>query len=393
MGGGARLLRYALRPRLKRSGRGQRARRFLLVACYDPWCPGSQREGAELIVRYSRHRFDLLNLCGLLPWGPVRIPGCVRLRDYEGVLLHSSLPYPPEMLRNLDQGRREKLADFPGLKIVAKQDEQADVHGLVDFLRETGVQLLLTCVSPQDAATVYPPSRLPGLQLVHVRAGYVMPSMRAGGPSQDDPRPIDIGYRGSAAPAAFGRLCYEKRQIGEVFAQICAERNWKADISSRPEDRIYGPHWLRFLGRAKATLGVESGGSVFDFTGEIHRQCEAYQQRHPAADFETVHQLFLAPHEGRIHYRQVAPRHFEAAACRTLQILYEGEYSGIFQPFRHYLPLKRDLGNLDEVAARFLDPAERRRITERAYGEIIRSDACAYESFVKQLDDAIDALS
>ena len=153
-----------------------------------------------------------------------------------------------------------------------------------------------------------------------------------------------------------------------------------------------GSAWFDFLGRCKGTLGVESGASVFDFTGDVTAACDEYLLRHPGATFEEVEARILAPHEGRIPYAQIGPRHLEAAACRTVQILYEGRYSGIFQPWRHYLPLRRDLANLDEVIDAFRDPRRRKEVTEAAYEEIVLNDEYHYASFVRRLDDAIEPL-
>jgi hypothetical protein len=97
----------------------------------------------------------------------------------------------------------------------------------------------------------------------------------------------------------------------------------------------------------------------------------------------------LAPQHDNLRYRTVSPRHFEAAACRTLQILYEGDYRGIFQPWRHYVPLRRDFGNFDEVLRALRDDALATEITERAFNEVACNPAYGYPAFVGQLDEAI----
>ena len=88
-------------------------------------------------------------------------------------------------------------------------------------------------------------------------------------------------------------------------------------------------------------------------------------------------------------YRTVSPRHFEAAACRTLQILYEGEYRGILLPWRHYLPLRRDFGNFEEIVGALRDGALAAEITERAFAEVAANPAYSYATFVGALDEAI----
>ena len=71
----------------------------------------------------------------------------------------------------------------------------------------------------------------------------------------------------------------------------------------------------------------------------------------------------------KIPYRTISPRNFEAAAFRVCQILYEGHYSGVMEPMRHYIPLRKDFSNFDEVVERFRDavaaPRERRERLQR----------------------------
>src|SRR5690606_11640045 len=142
------------------------------------------------------------------------------------------------------------------------------------------------------------------------------------------------------------------------------------DISYREEDRLYGNAWIKFLSRCKAVLGVESGASVFDFTGDIQRNVERHLARDPTATFETLRDLYFRDAEGKISLAQISPRSFESAALRTLMILYDGEYSGILVPWRHYVPLRKDHSNMDEVVAALRDPVRCREIVDCAYREV-----------------------
>ena len=102
-------------------------------------------------------------------------------------------------------------------------------------------------------------------------------------------------------------------------------------------------------------LGVESGSNLFDFTGQVEAWCEKFRRNNPDRDhyseafYWEAYAAYLKEYEENVNYAQISPRHFEAAATRTLQILYEGEYSGILKPHRHFLPLRRDLSNLGDV--------------------------------------------
>ncbi len=108
----------------------------------------------------------------------------------------------------------------------------------------------------------------------------------------------------------------------------------------------------------------------------------------PSASFEDVREL-LTPFEDKIPYRTVSPRHFEAAAFRVLQILFEGDYSGVLQPWVHYLPLRKDFSNFHDVITKFRNPTVRRFITERAYADVIDSGRFSYSHLIDKLDSVL----
>ena len=65
--------------------------------------------------------------------------------------------------------------------------------------------------------------------------------------------------------------------------------------------------------------------------------------------------------------RIISGRNIEAAGTKTVQILFEGEYGGYFQPDTHYIPLKKDFTNFDEVVDKFSDSSYSSQIATNAY--------------------------
>jgi hypothetical protein len=365
-----------------RSRRTDTAPRALLVATFDPQGLRTIVDYIRAMVARSRLRIDVLNLF----WAPV-VPPSLRLDDYQCVIIHPTACYDPERMVALEAGSLP-LGAFRGVKVMLKQDEHYRTARTLHYMRTAGIDVVATCLDADEARRVYD---LPGLDVLPVLPGYTSPDMLTLRYAPLARREIDVGYRGSPQPWNFGRLAYEKWQIGERFAAEAAPRGVRVDISSRWEDRFFGQDWFDFLGRCKATLGVESGANIFDYTGEVEEKCKAYRQRHPDAQFEEVYAQVLAPQHDNVRYRTVSPRHFEAAACRTLQILYEGEYRGIFQPWRHYVPLRRDFGNFEDVLRALRDEPLATELAERAFKEIACNPAYGYAEFVRRIDDAVFA--
>lgn len=184
-----------------------------------------------------------------------------------------------------------------------------------------------------------------------------------------------------------GKGAREKTVIGKRFQVRAADLGLFLDIDAREEKRIYGDDWLKFLGNCRAVLGVEAGVSIFDLDNEMMPQYEKIVAERPDITFEEISELLLDRYEEKgVYYRTVSPRVFEAASVRTCQILFEGRYSGIILPNVHYIPLKKDLSNFDEVIRQFRDPGVRQLLTDNAYRDLIESGAYSYQAFIKEFD-------
>ena len=382
---------FDLRPQLGRL-RGKDDRRLLFVCYFDPCGIATVYEYIALWQRKSRYQIEILNIW---PSGaPILRP--IALGEFDGCILHSTVSYHIDTLSMIDQSLMPNFANYDGVKILIKQDEHRRTNAISEFLCQKAFDLLITCVPPGEIGKVYPRERVGKVKFIHALTGYVSPYMRALNSSVDH-REFDVTYRGSIQPLSTGRLGLEKRKIAYDVAAACAGRGLQLDISNRWEDRINGTAWFDFLARSKAVLGVESGSNLFDFTGEVEKWCDEFCRKNRDRDqaseqfYNDAHAEYLKDFEGNVQYAAISPRHFEAAATRTLQILYEGKYSGVLKPSRHFVPLRRDLANLDEVLDIANDERRRREITEAAYEEIIGDPRYRYDSLVSQVDQAIDA--
>ena len=71
-------------------------------------------------------------------------------------------------------------------------------------------------------------------------------------------------------------------------------------------------------------------------------------------------------------------------------ILYEGWYSGVLIPWRHYVPLKKDHSNMDEVVAVLSDERHAQEIIQNAYREIALNPGNSYAAMVARFDHEVE---
>ncbi len=337
----------------------------------------------EGLVRYSGHNIIPINFRG-------QLPSNVDLERFDGVIIHYSLIACRD--KYLAPAARAAIREFAGLKIAFVQDDYRFINDTVTALREMGIHLLLGLVPEDLIDEVYAPSALPGTRRETVLAGYVPDNLlHRNVPSIRD-RPIDIGYRARKLPAWLGAHAQEKWQIAARVLRDADRYHLRCDISCDEDDRLYGDRWIAFLTRCKAVLGTESGASVCDFTGEIQAAVEAHVIKEPGTSFETLRDRYFKDVDGRLKINVISPRCFEAAALRTLMILYEGKYSGRLQPWRHYLPLKKDHSNMKDIVAVLNDPGKVQAIVDQAYEEVALNPENGFTAMVKQMDNAIAAM-
>lgn len=287
---------------------------------------------------------------------------------------------------------RDRLARFSGLKIAIFQDEYDYFLWHEQTVVALGIDTIITCVPEAHWPDVFRGEAFSRITFINALTGCVPDNLLHLPP----PKPLAsrqwvIGYRSRPVPFAYGRLTQEKLLIGQRMKEICSERGIAANIEVTEESRIYGAAWPEFMGNCQTVLGTESGSNVFDFDGTLKPAIDAYLRAHPDADFDTVHERFLKGHDGKIQMNQVSPRIFEAIAMRTGLVLFEGGYSGVIRPWEHFIPLKKDFSNVDEVLAAVSDVPSLEAMTQRAYDEVVASGKYHFRTFIQSIDAHVSA--
>jgi hypothetical protein len=361
----------------------------ILVACnYDPANAATVCDHINAFVRYSRHEVRVLSRVGEIFDG-------VTLAAFDAVVIHYSLFLAMEAF--VGPRSRRALAAFQGAKAVFIQDEYRFVNATLDALEDCGVNLVFTCLGPDEAERIY--GRVGGLRTQQVLTGYVPHRLTHYPPLALSVRKTMVGYRGRTYPAWHGEQGREKVRIGKLFKRDAPRFGISTDIAWSERSRLYGRDWVKFIRNCQAVLAVESGASVFDFDGAVAARTESFaalvERPHPIPalarepSYEMLRDRFFAGREDQIDIAQISPRVFEAIALRTLIIAYPGRYSGVLEPWRHYVPLDKDHGNMAEVAAVLRDPERVAEIITNAYAEIALNPAYGYGTMIGLFDARI----
>lgn len=164
-------------------------------------------------------------------------------------------------------------------------------------------------------------------------------------------RQWEIGQRVTFYPAWGGRFARRKSEAALRMQQACRERGLAENVSTDPKDVLTGDAWFGFLGDSRFVVGAEAGHGIWDPYGVIQDEVNDYVARHPEASFEEIEDACFFGIDGRETFPGFAPRVLEAAMMGCGQVLLEGAYRGFIQPGKHYIELKEDYSNLDDVFA------------------------------------------
>jgi hypothetical protein len=319
-------------------------------------------------------------------------PAWLRHLDFDAVVLHTTLlcmrwnPWFPRWRKRLDW-----LADVDCLKIALPQDEYDHAGVLDEWLDQLGVSVVCTVLDDAHRADLYP--RLAGeAAFYEILTGYIDDESAERSRARIVPaadRPHDIVYRARHLPYWYGSHAQLKHRIGDAVLEHATAHGLACDVSTRAQETIFGDQWLDFLGTARATVGVESGSSVLDRRGEVHERVDELLQADPALSFEEV-SARMPPGWDDYRFYAISPRHLESVVTKTAQILVEGHYSGVLEAERHYLPVRRDFSNLDEVLEAARDRPALARMAEQAYEDIYLSGKFSFSKLTNVLESVLD---
>jgi hypothetical protein len=191
-------------------------------------------------------------------------------------------------------------------------------------------------------------------------------------------RPIDIGFRANDEPWYFGHQ--ERRALADHFSTNYDDQ-FELDIDVG-HGRFSQSDYAGFLNCCKAQLATEAGKDYMELDDSTRMRVNAFVNENPEAEFKEIQNRFFVDRSPSPSGRSISGRQVEAAGTKTLQIMFEGHYSGYLLPDKHYLAVAKDFGNIDQVIARFNDPQTCATIVENAFK--IATTQLTYQALIDQ---------
>ncbi len=322
------------------------------------------------------------------------LPEYVTEQDFDAIVL--DVTFLTARWASLDflQARKDAYAfvrESGAVKIAFPQDEYDCNVLLDDWMCDWNIDVVFSVIA-SGWDVLYPRYHKHG----NIRLGYTgyIDESLIDRPTQPfQARTIDIGYRAKKLPPYFGRVGQTKWTIGRDVARLATNTGLNVDIELGDKGTLFGDAWLKFIDNSKFTLGANSGSSLLDPTGEIQRHVRAYLAANPDATFETVEAACFAGQEGLYSFTAISPRVLEAALLDSAQILVDGDYSDIIKPGEHYIPIRQDASNFEEVRAAMSDTNEVIKMIKRCRETILSVDALRYRNKAKMTLELIGDLA
>jgi hypothetical protein len=274
------------------------------------------------------------------------------------------------------------------------QDEYDEAHVLDEWLVELGTDVVYSIFGGAELDALYPRA-VRATRFERCLTGYVdeadlaRPAVRAA--RRQDERLVDVAYRAGQLPYRLGSHAQLKHRLAEAFEDATARHGLRADISTAERGVLLGDAWFELLASARCVLGTESGASALDPRGEVRALERSLRAADPGLSFAEF-AARMPPGWDDHRFFAISPRHFEAAMVGACQVLVEGAYDGLLEPGVHYLPVRRDLRDVDDACERMRDRALTARLAARARADLVESGRHTYGAFARAVEDTLAEL-
>lgn len=263
-------------------------------------------------------------------------------------------------------------------KIAFFQDEYFNLDLTNLFLEKMRIDSLYTVAPDTEWQKLYP--HFPSDRINQYLTGYIENEdvINAEKNLETTKKDIGISYR-TAYPgvsmACLGDVGWLKYEVAE-FGKLLNVENSDVQVGT---GFLTGDDWFKLLARSKFTLGTPSGSNILDRDGTLAKELSDLKSFNRK---ELIHFLEEKGIPQDFQLEVISPRIFESGMFNCCQILVEGEYNSILEKYKHYIPIKRDLSNIDEVRSIINDESKIKIIVSNFRKDIIDNYVYSYQHFI-----------
>lgn len=288
---------------------------------------------------------------------------------------------------------RDAISRLSGIKVLIPHDEYVYTEDIWQIAKDCNASIIYASCFPHDYDILYPKEKLgEHTRCKTVFTGYVEEKLLPSLKRKVVPicnRKKDLGYRALESTYMFGSHGQIKSQLAIEFMELLEKH---PEISSDilltyrgGVNTLYGNKWFKFLMSCKASLGCLGGSSLMDADGSLKAKIDNHIKTHPDASFEEVRNACYSNKDGQIQTFLLGPRHFENAMTKTCQCLVEGDYHGVLFPNEHYIEIKKDFSNIEDVLEKIKDTSACQEMVERCYKKVVLSGNYSYRKFATDI--------
>ena len=261
------------------------------------------------------------------------------------------------------------------------QDEFVSMDLVCKFINKYFVNTVFTVAPKSEIRKIYRTVDFKKIIFFTVLTGYIDTNVvKYVKNKKIEKRLFCIGYR-AHAEAGWGTFNLKKIEIGKLFEQHYKEKNLPSSIKFGADNFFLGYDWIDFLLKCKATVGIEGGSNILDWDGSHAQKIEILKKKNLNLTKKEI--SLLEKNITKINLKALSPKHLEACITKTCQVLVEGNYNNILKAWVHYIPLKKDYSNLKKVIKLVSDDKIIKKITDKAYKDVVQSGNYTYEKFVE----------
>lgn len=319
----------------------------------------------------------------------------IRSMDWDAVIFESTALgvvtiRPKERFQRLRESWNF-LRTSRAVKIVFPQDDASHGWMLDYWFHWMGVDAVFT-VRPEKKDLIYPLTTRRA-DFISTVAGFIDDASAdrlsaLGRPFHE--RAIVFGQRFTLYPAWGGRFARRKGDAALRIRDECERRGIRHDISADRADVFLGDDWYRFLGQCRFVVGAEGGHSIWDPYGAIQDAVTDYTTRFPNASFEEIEDAHFYGLDGLELFPGFPPRILESALLGCGQVLMEGRYRDFIKPGVHYIPVKEDFSNLNDVFSAIENAERMQSMIAVARRDLVETKTFRFSRLVSEVMEYID---